>query len=152
MIHIYVPLEPKGKDRDGAYEKCNAHDIIDGFHLVQIVTVKVEVPRTGPQALNNLGHDLDDVAIFATSSPLACGVGQIAPSLVDTTTLVLILDSTWGDLCTAKLPRAMERNRPDHVLAFVRGWANDVHERNLRGYLQTKYSVPLKVIHIDNED
>ena len=122
-------------------------DWIDDESVQFTVTRSGSFSKYGPSFINEVGL-LTDTVVFSTSSPLACGVGEIAPSLVEETVLVVILTTALADLHKL-LPRAVKRNRPNRVLALVTGWSNDIHEASLRNYINATYSLPLTVEHTD---
>lgn len=141
MITLYVPLEAKGKARYAIANKL-ASNTVDSW----AITKNSVYPMSGAQSLNELSAK--DISVIATSAPTACGVGYIAPSRIRETVLVVILGTSMKEFQTL-IPKAIERNRPNRVLALVTGWANDVHETQLRAYLDAKDGIILTVEHLD---
>ena len=142
MIKLYVPLEAKGGARKAIARKLLANSDVESW----AITKNSVYPKDGSDSLNELSAK--DIAVIATSAPTACGVGFIAPSRIAETVLVVILDTSLKEF-QELLPKAIERNRPNRVLALVTGWGNDVHETNLRSYLQAKDGITLTVEHLD---
>ncbi len=145
MITLYVPLEAKGKARDAIFSHVEPQTPED-----KVVLLNNAEPHQDSEddSLNKQSNADGDLMVVATSSPKACGVGRIAPSRIRETVLVVILGTSMKEF-QRLIPRAIERNRPNRVLAFVTGWANEVHETQLRAYLDAKDGITLTVEHLD---
>lgn len=147
MITIYVPLRANAKSRDNILEELDKIGYLERGLDFWLITKLYEFHKTGEESLNELSnHSID---VVATSSPAACAVGHIAPSRVAKTILVVQLGPHWGPHFQKHLRYAVGRNRPNQVLALVKEWHNEVHERSLRGYIQAEYDIPLTVVHMD---
>ena len=143
MITLYVPLEAKGDARKAiASGLSETEGGLDSWAITKNSTY----PMSGDQSLNELSAN--DIDVIATSAPTACGVGYIAPSRIRETVLVVILGASLK-VFHELLPKAIARNRPNRVLALVKDWGNDIHETQLRAYLQAKDGITLTVEHLD---